>query len=216
MQWARPGLKLHPCLNIISGSGLIPQPEEREERRAIDSRHTPSFTSHPSLCPSVPLQRSLLTACTSNKHIMHKQWQAAAQEGCKLLPVFIHRAVFCLLIGIAFSRIFDGTTKKRPQMALPLSYTGTWMWTVIRLCHSLPLSASVCVEADLMYYGVYVRKVVCNFSPFYLALPEYSWKRHLASHAAADWGLTDSIVKSNFSLVDTLCVYLCATFGSVC
>lgn len=33
---------------------------EREERRAIDSRHTPSITSHPalSLCLSVPPQRS--------------------------------------------------------------------------------------------------------------------------------------------------------------
>lgn len=31
VHWARPGLKLHPCLNIISGSSLPPQPEERGE-----------------------------------------------------------------------------------------------------------------------------------------------------------------------------------------
>ena len=60
MHYARPGLKLHPCLNIISGSSLPPQPEEREERKAIDSRHTPSITSHPSpsLCLFVLPQRS--------------------------------------------------------------------------------------------------------------------------------------------------------------
>lgn len=60
VHWARPGLKLHPCLNIISGCRLPPQPEWREERRTIDSRHTPSTTSHPSLllCLSVLPQRS--------------------------------------------------------------------------------------------------------------------------------------------------------------
>lgn len=40
VHWARPGLKLHPCLNIISGRNLVLQTEERKERKAIDSRHT--------------------------------------------------------------------------------------------------------------------------------------------------------------------------------
>lgn len=31
VHWARTELKLHPCLNIISGCSLPPQPEEREE-----------------------------------------------------------------------------------------------------------------------------------------------------------------------------------------
>lgn len=44
---ARPALKRHPCLNIISGSHLSPQPEWREERRAIDSRHTSTRASPP-------------------------------------------------------------------------------------------------------------------------------------------------------------------------
>lgn len=74
---------------------------------------------------------------------------------------------------------------------------------------SPPLCACVCVlGGDVMHYGVYVSKVVCNFSPCHWALPAYSWKRHLASCAAAGWSLTDSVAESNLTLVDTACVCL--------
>lgn len=40
-------------------------------------------------------------------------------------------------------------------------------------------------EGDVMYYGVYMSQVVCNFSPAHCLLPARSWKRHLASCAVA-------------------------------
>lgn len=73
---------------------------------------------------------------------------------------------------------------------------------------------SVCVlGSDVMCYGVYVIKVVCNFSPCHWPLPAYSWKRHLASCAAAGWSLTGSVVKSKPHLWLRVC--WCATFGCV-
>lgn len=70
---ARPALKLHPCLNIISGSHLSPQPEWREERRAIDSRHTvlPLVHPHPAFSPPVISRLKIMKHISEIKGVIH-------------------------------------------------------------------------------------------------------------------------------------------------
>lgn len=65
----------------------------------------------------------------------------------------------------------------------PFSFTGTlFVFFSPSLCACVFLRGE---GAYVMYYGVYVCEVVCNFSSCHWALTAFSGKRHLASCEAA-------------------------------
>lgn len=126
-------MKLHPCLNIISGSSPSPQPEDRERRaRPLIPDIVPLF--HPSLHPSLPCLS--INRASEELSLLHRgrSFHCYNADHCRIQKPFI-KDIFKM------HRLFYNNTNTTLRLRIIKR-----SFTEVNVCVPLRLRSCVCAR----------------------------------------------------------------------